>query len=115
MYTRNILINYCEAFSNLIPSSCFSTFNESNAYQNLEKGPIIEDTILVLDPHVGSVLHSWGAYAFYMPHGLTVDRHDNVWVTDVAKHQVFKVTPIFFILSYGKKIISRSEFLTHLV
>lgn len=60
-------------------------------YQNLDKGPIIEDTILVLDPHTGSVLHSWGAYAFYMPHGLTVDHHDNVWVTDVAKHQVFKV------------------------
>lgn len=69
----------------------FSTFNESNVYQNLDKGPIIEDTILVLDPHTGSVLHSWGAYAFYMPHGLTVDHHDNVWVTDVAKHQVFKV------------------------
>lgn len=74
----------------------FSTFNESNAYQNLEKGPIIEDTILVLDPHTGSVLHSWGAYAFYMPHGLTVDHHDNVWVTDVAKHQVFKVTNLFY-------------------
>lgn len=70
---------------------CYSTFNESNAYQNLDKGPIIEDTILALDPHTGSVLHSWGAYAFYMPHGLTVDHHDNVWVTDVAKHQVFKV------------------------
>lgn len=68
-----------------------STFNESNVYQNLDKGPIIEDTILVLEPQTGSVLHSWGAYAFYMPHGLTVDHHDNVWVTDVAKHQVFKV------------------------
>ncbi|XP_035435634.2 peptidyl-alpha-hydroxyglycine alpha-amidating lyase 2-like [Spodoptera frugiperda] len=70
-----------------------STFNESNVYQDLDKGPIIEDTILVLDPHTGSVLHSWGAYAFYMPHGLTVDHHDNVWVTDVAKHQVFKYIP----------------------
>ncbi|XP_041984637.1 peptidyl-alpha-hydroxyglycine alpha-amidating lyase 2-like [Aricia agestis] len=70
-----------------------STFNESNVYQNIDKGPIIEDTILVLDPHTGSVLHSWGAYQFYMPHGLFIDHHDNVWVTDVAKHQVFKFTP----------------------
>lgn len=70
-----------------------TTFNESNAYQNLDKGPIVEDTILVLDPHTGSVLHSWGSNAFYMPHGLTVDHHDNVWVTDVAKHQVFKYIP----------------------
>lgn len=80
-------------WNNGVKTFC-STFNESNAYQNLDKGPIIEDTILVLDPHTGSVLHSWGAYAFYMPHGLTVDHHDNVWVTDVAKHQVFKVSLI---------------------
>lgn len=70
-----------------------NTFNESNAYQNFDKGPIVEDTILVLDPGSGSVLHSWGAYIFYMPHGLTLDHHDNVWVTDVAKHQVYKYTP----------------------
>lgn len=28
-----------------------------------------------------------------MPHGLTVDPEDNVWVTDVAMHQVFKFAP----------------------
>jgi peptidylamidoglycolate lyase len=27
---------------------------------------------------------------FIMPHGLTVDRNDNVWLTDVGRHQVFK-------------------------
>ena len=27
-------------------------------------------------------------YRLYMPHGLTVDSEDNVWVTDVALHQV---------------------------
>lgn len=90
---------------NYFMSFCFSTFNESNVYQNLEKGPIIEDTILVLDPHTGSVLHSWGAYAFYMPHGLTVDHHDNVWVTDVAKHQVFKVTKSFFFVNFNTVFI----------
>ena len=25
---------------------------------------------------------------FYLPHGLTVDHEDNVWVTDVGAHQV---------------------------
>jgi peptidylamidoglycolate lyase len=29
---------------------------------------------------------------FIMPHGLTVDSQNNVWVTDVALHQVFKFT-----------------------
>lgn len=28
-----------------------------------------------------------------MPHGLLVDHEDNVWVTDVALHQVFKFGP----------------------
>jgi peptidylamidoglycolate lyase len=27
---------------------------------------------------------------FYLPHGLTVDANNNVWVTDVAQHQIFK-------------------------
>lgn len=28
--------------------------------------------------------------SFYMPHGLTLDKDDNIWVTDVGLHQVFK-------------------------
>jgi peptidylamidoglycolate lyase len=28
-----------------------------------------------------------------MPHGLTIDGHDNVWLTDVALQQVYKVSP----------------------
>ena len=30
---------------------------------------------------------------FVMPHGLTVDQDDNVWLTDVGLHQVFKFSP----------------------
>ncbi|KAJ0174145.1 hypothetical protein K1T71_010291 [Dendrolimus kikuchii] len=71
----------------------YGSFNDSFYYQYLDQGPISEDTVLVLDPHTGSVLHSWGANTFYIPHGLTVDHHDNVWLTDVAKHQIYKYTP----------------------
>ncbi|KAI9575182.1 hypothetical protein GQX74_015249 [Glossina fuscipes] len=28
-----------------------------------------------------------------MPHGLSIDQEDNVWITDVALHQVFKFGP----------------------
>ncbi|WAR00149.1 AMDB-like protein [Mya arenaria] len=28
---------------------------------------------------------------FYLPHGLTVDSRGNIWVTDVALHQVFRI------------------------
>lgn len=27
-----------------------------------------------------------------MPHGLTIDDKDNVWLTDVGRHQIFKFT-----------------------
>ncbi|KAJ8935159.1 hypothetical protein NQ314_012978 [Rhamnusium bicolor] len=68
-----------------------NTFNETNYYQLAHLGPIKEHTVLTLDPQSGKVLGKWGADLFYMPHGLTVDRHDNLWVTDVALHQAFKI------------------------
>lgn len=49
---------------------------------------IKEPTIIVLDPN-GAILNSWGAKQF-MPHRLTVDKKDNIWVSDVGLHQVFK-------------------------
>lgn len=51
---------------------------------------ISSNTILELDNETGKILNSWGANLFIMPHGLTVDMEDNIWVTDVALHQVFK-------------------------
>jgi peptidylamidoglycolate lyase len=50
------------------------------------------NTILVLDRESGKILSAFGAGYFVMPHGLTVDRWNNVWVTDVGLHQVFKFT-----------------------
>jgi peptidylamidoglycolate lyase len=47
-------------------------------------------TIWVFDGESGRLLRSWGADLFVMPHGLTVDAQNNVWVTDVGLHQVFK-------------------------
>lgn len=55
-------------------------------------GPIRENTVLTLNPQTGKILGGWGSDLFYMPHGITVDKHDNVWVTDVALHQAFKVS-----------------------
>ena len=44
---------------------------------------ILEKTILLLDGKTGKILNSWGDSCFVMPHGLTVDSNNNVWVTDV--------------------------------
>lgn len=47
-------------------------------------------TILELDNKTGKIIHAWGEDYFIMPHGLTVDKQNNIWVTDVGLHQVFK-------------------------
>lgn len=51
---------------------------------------ISSKTILMLDRDSGKILNSWGDSLFIMPHGLTVDMNNNIWVTDVGLHQVFK-------------------------
>lgn len=51
---------------------------------------ISANTVLTLDRETGRVLKSWGAHMFIMPHGLTVDKENNIWLTDVALQQVFK-------------------------
>lgn len=76
----------CVMFSN-------RTFNETHHYQLTHIGPIDVDTIIKLDTANGKVLNSWGASLFFFPHGMTIDHHGNIWVTDVALHQVFKFKP----------------------
>ena len=57
------------------------------------KAIIPENTILVLDRNTGQIKNSWGGGIFIMPHSLTTDRENNIWVTDVGLHQVLKFTP----------------------
>jgi peptidylamidoglycolate lyase len=51
---------------------------------------ITANTVLMLDRNSGKILDAWGSNLFIMPHGLTVDQDNNIWVTDVALQQVFK-------------------------
>lgn len=59
-------------------------------FGSMPNDPIASNTILIVDPRSGKLLSSWGANLFIMPHGLQVDRDNNIWVTDVGLHQVFK-------------------------
>src|SRR5450755_1810905 len=61
---------------------------------------ISSNTILMLSRETGKILNGWGANLFIMPHGLTVDKENNVWVTDVGLHQIFK-------FSHGGKLLMR--------
>ncbi|XP_067587459.1 peptidyl-glycine alpha-amidating monooxygenase isoform X6 [Pseudorca crassidens] len=68
-----------------------NSFDSKFIYQQRGLGPIEEDTILVIDPNNAAVLQSSGKNLFYLPHGLSIDKDGNYWVTDVALHQVFKL------------------------
>lgn len=56
------------------------------------RDPIARPTVSLIEGRTGKLLAAWGAGLFIMPHGLTVDAQDNVWVTDVGRHQVLKFT-----------------------
>jgi peptidylamidoglycolate lyase len=61
-----------------------------NSWATDKTHPIASPTILCFDGASGKLLASWGENRFIEPHGLRVDAHDNVWVTDRALQQVFK-------------------------
>jgi DNA-binding beta-propeller fold protein YncE len=56
----------------------------------LDQIPIVDPTVFVIQGRTGSPFAMWGQGSFALPHSLTVDSQDNVWITDVALHQVFK-------------------------
>ncbi|XP_078811748.1 peptidyl-glycine alpha-amidating monooxygenase B isoform X1 [Oryzias latipes] len=68
------------------------SFDGRARYQHRSLGPIQQSAILVVDPAKGRILKASGRNMFYLPHGITADRDNNYWVTDVALHQVLKVS-----------------------
>ncbi|XP_075344803.1 peptidyl-glycine alpha-amidating monooxygenase isoform X1 [Mycteria americana] len=68
-----------------------NSFDSKFVYQQRGLGPIEQNTIIVLNPSNAKLLHSMGKSLFYLPHGLSIDKNGNYWVTDVALHQVFKL------------------------
>ena len=53
---------------------------------------LTEPAVLEIDADTGALLHSWGANMFLVPHGITIDAANNVFLTDVGLQQVFKFT-----------------------
>jgi DNA-binding beta-propeller fold protein YncE len=62
------------------------------ASDELAMTPIPQATVLVFDGRTGRLIRRWGAGMFAMPHGLTVDQREHVWITDLALQQVFELT-----------------------
>ncbi len=53
---------------------------------------LAEPTVLEIDAGTGKLIASWGANMFIVPHGITIDGENNVFLTDVNLQQVFKFT-----------------------
>ena len=51
---------------------------------------LAKPAVLEFDADSGALLASWGAGMFLVPHGITLDGDNNVWLTDVGMQQVFK-------------------------
>jgi peptidylamidoglycolate lyase len=49
-----------------------------------------DDAVLEIDADTGRLIRSWGANRFLVPHGITIDAANNVFLTDVGLQQVFK-------------------------
>jgi len=57
-----------------------------------ETAKLAEPTVLEIDANTGKLVSSWGANIFLVPHGITIDGQNNVFLTDVSLQQVFKFT-----------------------
>jgi len=53
---------------------------------------LADPTVLEIDATTGALRNAWGAETFIVPHGITVDSANNVFLTDVGLQQVFKFT-----------------------
>lgn len=74
------------------------------------KDSIAAPTVWVLDGVTGRLLRTWGAGVFIMPHGLSVDSEDNVWLTDVGRQQVFKFTSDGrLLLTLGERAVAGAD------
>lgn len=81
------------------PVSAVATDSAERVYV-LHRGP---RPVLVFDRD-GTFLRSWGDDHLKTPHGLRIDRNDNVWITDIGNHQVLKFdTSGQLLLGLGKK------------
>jgi len=71
---------------------------------------IKNSTFYLIDPITGTVEAEHGENMFYMPHGVTVDKKGNIWVTDVGSHQVMKLDKDFKpVMTLGEKMVPGSD------
>ncbi|HEX4500873.1 MAG TPA: hypothetical protein VH187_06860, partial [Scandinavium sp.] len=59
-----------------------------HSWSDNKSKPISSNTIIAFEGTTGKMRAAWGADTFVEPHGLRIDRNDNLWVTDIVLNQV---------------------------
>jgi len=77
---------------------------------NSTLGTIKNSTFYLIDPKTGAVESENVANMYYMPHGLTIDKKGNLWITDVGRHQVIKMDSNYKVLmELGEKMVPGND------
>ena len=76
---------------------------------------------MTLNKDTGDIVHAFGKNIFIQPHMVTLDAMDNIWVTDLITHMVYKFNATARsmenglepapVLTLGEKVKNRSEIL----
>lgn len=51
---------------------------------------ITEPTVIIIDSKTNKVINRWGKNIFLAPHGLRIDKNNNVFITDIGLNKIFK-------------------------
>ena len=70
--------------------ACTCLSSRRSCGQQAGRDPSRRPAVMCFDGATGTLLDSWGANIFQVPPRLRVDDRDNIWITDVELHQVFK-------------------------
>ncbi|CAM4766120.1 unnamed protein product [Rotaria magnacalcarata] len=85
------------------------SFPDGRHFDNPKFGVIPENTVLTVNTRTRQIIEQWGNNTFYMAHGLAVDSVENLWLTDVGMHQVFKYSNGERVLTLGESFVPGND------
>lgn len=85
------------------------SFPDGLHFDQTSFGPIKDNVLLTVDTRTGLIIDRMGNSTFFMPHGLSSDRDGNLWLTDVALHQVFKYSNGRMEMTLGERFVPGND------
>ncbi|KAL8575177.1 hypothetical protein ACOMHN_042487 [Nucella lapillus] len=86
-----------------------SLFSQDHTFMAKDK-PITQDTVVILTSD-GQLVRKFGTNQHFLPQGIEVDDSGNIWLTDIALHQVLRVPAGGTVpdLSLGERFVSGKD------